>query len=75
LFVRNWVQTEHIYDNRYNHEKCNRDGICVNAYPPLFGALGIPANHKAFGAVMVGYPKLRYKRLPLQKEPQITWMS
>jgi len=40
-------------------EKCNRDGIFVNSYPPLFEALGIPADHKAFGAAMVGYPKLR----------------
>ena len=45
----------------------------VNAYPPLFEALGIPADHKAFGAVMVGYPKLRYQRLPLRKQPRITW--
>jgi len=55
-------------------EKCNRDGICVNSYPPLFEALGIPADHKAFGAVMVGYPKLRYQRLPVRKKPRITWM-
>jgi NAD-dependent dihydropyrimidine dehydrogenase PreA subunit len=46
----------------------------VNAYPPLFEALGIPADHKAFGAVMVGYPQLRYQRLPLRKEPRITWI-
>ena len=47
----------------------------VNAYPALFEALGIPAGHKAFGAVMVGYPKLKYQRLPLRKEPKITWMT
>jgi nitroreductase/NAD-dependent dihydropyrimidine dehydrogenase PreA subunit len=46
----------------------------VNSYPPLFEALRIPADHKAFGAVMVGYPKLRYQRLPLRNEPKITWM-
>jgi len=46
----------------------------VNSYPPLFEALGIPANHKAFGAAMVGYPKLRYQRLPLRREPEITWI-
>ena len=46
----------------------------VNAYQPLFEALGIPADHKAFGAAMVGYPKLRYQRLPLRKQPRINWM-
>jgi nitroreductase/NAD-dependent dihydropyrimidine dehydrogenase PreA subunit len=46
----------------------------VNAYPPLFEALGLPSDHRAFGAVMVGYPKLRYQRLPLRKEPRVTWI-
>jgi nitroreductase len=45
----------------------------VNAYPPLFEALRLPAGHRAFGAVMVGYPRLSYKRLPLRKEPRIIW--
>ena len=46
----------------------------VNSYPPLFDALGIPAGHKAFGAAMVGYPTLRYQRLPLRKQPRIYWL-
>ena len=45
----------------------------VNAYPPLFDALGLPAAHRAFGAVMVGYPRLRYQRLPLRTRPKVTW--
>lgn len=45
----------------------------VNAHPPLFESLGLPAAHRAFGAVMVGYPELRYQRLPLRKAPQVTW--
>jgi len=45
----------------------------VNAYPPLFEALGLPAGHKAFGAVMVGYPKLKYQRLPLRNAPRVSW--
>jgi nitroreductase/NAD-dependent dihydropyrimidine dehydrogenase PreA subunit len=45
----------------------------VNAYPPLFLAIGLPAGHRAFGAVMVGYPRLTYKRLPLRKKPRVTW--
>ena len=45
----------------------------VNAYPPLFEALSLPADHRAFGAVMVGYAKLRYQRLPLRNEPRVNW--
>ena len=46
----------------------------VNSYPPLFEALGLPADHRAFGAVMVGYPKLKYQRLPLRNPPKVTWI-
>jgi ferredoxin len=45
----------------------------VNAYPPLFEALGLPADHRAYGAVMVGYAKLKYQRLPLRNEPRVSW--
>ncbi|UCD80688.1 MAG: nitroreductase family protein [Desulfobacterales bacterium] len=45
----------------------------VNAYPPLFEALGLPADHRAFGAVMVGYRKLKYQRLPLRNAPRVNW--
>jgi nitroreductase/NAD-dependent dihydropyrimidine dehydrogenase PreA subunit len=47
----------------------------ANTYPPLFEALNMPAGHRAFGAVMVGYPKLKYQRSPLRKEPQVNWKS
>lgn len=45
----------------------------VNAYPPLFDALKLPARHKAFGALMVGYPRFRYQRLVPRKPPKVTW--
>ena len=47
----------------------------VNGYPPLFKSLKLPADHKAFGAVMVGYPKLRYRRLPLRNEPRVSYIQ
>ena len=47
----------------------------VNAHPPLFEALKLPPKHKACGAVMVGYPKFRYRRLVLRKPPRVTWLS
>ena len=45
----------------------------ANFYPPLLEALNIPDNHKVFGALMVGYPKFKYHRLPLRNPARITW--
>jgi len=45
----------------------------VNTYPPLFEALGLPADHLAFGAMMIGYPKFKYRRIPTRKRPRVTW--
>ena len=42
-------------------------------WPPMMTALDLPAGHAAFGAMMVGYPKYRYHRLPLRNDPPITW--
>jgi nitroreductase len=47
--------------------------LAVNAYAPLFEALDLPSNHRTFGAVMVGYAKLKYQRLPLRNEPRVDW--
>ena len=46
----------------------------TNSYPPLFKALGLPADHKAYGAMMVGYPKFKYHRLPLRNATEVTWL-
>jgi nitroreductase/NAD-dependent dihydropyrimidine dehydrogenase PreA subunit len=46
----------------------------VNAYPPLFKALGLLEDHHAFGAMMVGYPQLNYRRMPLRYPPRINWI-
>jgi nitroreductase/NAD-dependent dihydropyrimidine dehydrogenase PreA subunit len=45
----------------------------VNVYPPLFEALGLPADHLAFGAMMIGYPKFKYRRIPVRNRPRVTW--
>jgi nitroreductase/NAD-dependent dihydropyrimidine dehydrogenase PreA subunit len=42
-------------------------------YPPMMEALALPKDHQSFGTLMVGYPKYRYQRLPLRKEPKISW--
>ena len=43
------------------------------SFSPLQEALALPEGHQSFGAMMVGYPKFRYQRLPTRKEPIITW--
>jgi nitroreductase/NAD-dependent dihydropyrimidine dehydrogenase PreA subunit len=42
-------------------------------WPPVMEALALPPGHAVFGAMMVGYPKYRYHRLPERNRPVITW--
>lgn len=42
-------------------------------WPPLQEALALPAGNACCGALMVGYPKYGYHRLPLRKEALISW--
>ena len=42
-------------------------------YAPLMEALPIPEGHLCFGAMTAGYPRFRYHRIPVRKEPKITW--
>jgi len=45
----------------------------ATSFPPMLAALGLPAGHQCFGAMMVGYPQFQYHRLPSRKTPNITW--
>jgi nitroreductase len=45
----------------------------INDHPPLFKALDLPSDHLAFGAIMVGYPKFKYHRIPVRNRPRVTW--
>ncbi|MEW6186254.1 MAG: nitroreductase family protein [Thermodesulfobacteriota bacterium] len=45
----------------------------ANSHPPLFKALGLPEGHLPYGAMMIGYPKYKYQRIPLRREADITW--
>ena len=49
--------------------------IAVNNWPALQRDLGFGEGRSLFGAMMIGYPKYLYHRLPLRDEPQITWRS
>ncbi len=42
-------------------------------WKPLQETLGLPDRHKCYGAMMVGYPKYNYSRMPLRNKPKITW--
>ena len=42
-------------------------------FPPLVEALGLPQGKVTFGALMVGYPRFSYKRLPVRKTPKVDW--
>ena len=45
----------------------------ANDYQPLVETLGLPADHKVYGALMLGYPKFRYRRIPLRDPAKIEW--
>jgi len=44
----------------------------ANLWPPMMKALGLPDGHKCFGAMMIGYPKYKYRRISLRNPAKIT---
>ena len=42
-------------------------------WPPILEALALPEGETPTGALMLGYPKLRYRRIPGRKPARITW--
>jgi len=42
-------------------------------WPPMQKELGLPEGNVSFGAMMVGYPKFKYQRLPLRNDAEIMW--
>ncbi len=45
----------------------------ARVWPPLQKDLALPAGYTCYGAMMVGYPKYKYYRIPLRKEARINW--
>jgi len=45
----------------------------ATVWPPFQQELGLPEGNVNFGAMMVGYPKFKYQRLPLRNEAKIMW--
>ncbi len=51
-------------------------GFLVQAaakYQPLIDALDLPEGHEVYTALMLGYPKFRYRHIPQRDEPKVTW--
>jgi nitroreductase/NAD-dependent dihydropyrimidine dehydrogenase PreA subunit len=54
-------------------------GILMSAvaaeYQPLLEALALPDDHRLYGAMIFGYPRFPYFKIPPRKEPKVTWRS
>ncbi len=48
-------------------------GAAAATFPPLQKALALPEGHLAMGAMMVGWPKFTYHRLPERNPARVTW--
>jgi len=44
----------------------------ANLWPPMMKAIGLPDGQKCFGALMIGYPKYKYRRIPLRNPAKVT---
>jgi nitroreductase/NAD-dependent dihydropyrimidine dehydrogenase PreA subunit len=47
--------------------------IMANNFPPVREAIALPEGHATLGAMMLGYNKFKYQRVPSRKEPPIIW--
>lgn len=47
--------------------------MAIAAHKPLQEALEFPANFTNYAAMLVGYPRHKYHRMPTRNEPRITW--
>jgi nitroreductase/Pyruvate/2-oxoacid:ferredoxin oxidoreductase delta subunit len=49
--------------------------MAANTYTPLKEYLNIPEGHKVFSALMFGYPKFKYHRIPTRNKSKVSWMG
>ena len=47
----------------------------LSEYKPLLDLIDLPKDQRFYGAMMMGYPILNYKRIPVRKKPLISWKS
>ena len=54
-------------------------GILMSAvaagYQPLLDALALPESHRLYGAMIFGYPRFPYFKIPARKESLVIWRS
>ncbi len=54
-------------------------GILMSAvaagYQPLLDALALPEGHRLYGAMIFGYPRFPYFKVPARKETRVIWRS
>jgi len=48
--------------------------LAAAEHPPLIEALGIPQDHCLSGAMIVGYPKYTYRRIPPRNPLNVSWL-
>jgi hypothetical protein len=36
--------------------------------------MALPKGNVSYGAMMAGYSKYKYQRMPLRSKPQVTWL-
>jgi nitroreductase len=47
--------------------------LAAMSHPPITEALELPEGHKSYGAMMIGYPKYKFPRIPLRNNLRIVW--
>ena len=47
--------------------------MAVTFGPSVAEALQLPDGHRSLGAMMIGYPRHRFQRVPLRKQPEVIW--
>jgi len=47
--------------------------LAAQLWPPVQEALALPEDHVLSYAMMIGYPKYKYQRIPIRKETDIVW--
>ncbi len=45
----------------------------IDGHKPLLDTLRLPAGHKPYGAMMLGYPRFGYHLVPQRKPANVTW--
>jgi nitroreductase/NAD-dependent dihydropyrimidine dehydrogenase PreA subunit len=45
----------------------------ASLWPPMTKEINLPENHELYGAMMIGYPKFAYHRIPKRNDPTIQW--